>query len=303
MGSPTMQIVTKTDLKEFPLYNRGKVRDIYTIDEDTLLIITTDRMSAFDVILQEPIPYKGVILNQLTLFWMEKFQHLVPNHIIEINVDKFPTTLDPYRDLLEGRSVLVKKTTPLPVECIVRGYISGSGWKDYLTNGSVCGYPLPPGLKESEKLITALFTPSTKAEKGKHDENISIEAVEQLLGKETAVLLASLSLLMFNEASDWSEKRGIIIADTKFEFGILDGQIILIDEVLTPDSSRFWPSKTYISGKSQPSFDKQYLRDWLETQTWDKIPPAPNLTEDVIKTTYKKYCDAYSILTGNNIGI
>lgn len=298
-----MQVVTNTDLKEFPLYNRGKVRDIYSIDQHTLLIITTDRMSAFDVILQEPIPYKGVILNQLTLFWMKKFQHLVPNHIIESNVDNFPSNLKPYKNLLEGRSVLVKKTTPLPIECIVRGYISGSGWKDYLTTSSICGYPLPSGLKESEKLAKALFTPSTKADLGQHDENISIEAAERLLGKDTTALLSSLSLLMFNEASVWAEQRGIIIADTKFEFGILDGQVILIDEVLTPDSSRFWPAENYIPGKNQPSFDKQYLRDWLETQLWNKTPPAPNLPKDVIQTTYDKYHEAYTILTGDNIGI
>ncbi len=298
-----MQVVTNTDLKEFPLYNRGKVRDIYSIDQNTLLIITTDRMSAFDVILQEPIPYKGIILNQLTLFWMKKFQHLVPNHIIESNVDNFPSNLEPYKNLLEGRSVLVKKTTPLPIECIVRGYISGSGWKDYLTTSSICGYPLPSGLKESEKLATPLFTPSTKADLGQHDENISIEATERLLGKDTTTLVASLSLLMFNEASAWAEQRGIIIADTKFEFGILDGQVILIDEVLTPDSSRFWPTENYIPGKSQPSFDKQYLRDWLETQLWNKTSPAPNLPKDVIQTTYDKYHEAYTILTGDNIGI
>ncbi|OMQ04531.1 phosphoribosylaminoimidazolesuccinocarboxamide synthase [Lawsonia intracellularis] len=298
-----MQVVTNTDLKEFPLYSRGKVRDIYSIDQNTLLIITTDRMSAFDVILQEPIPYKGIILNQLTLFWMKKFQHLVPNHIIESNVDNFPSNLEPYKNLLEGRSVLVKKTTPLPIECIVRGYISGSGWKDYLTTNSICGYPLPSGLKESEKLATALFTPSTKADLGQHDENISIETTEHLLGKDTTTLVASLSLLMFNEASVWAEDRGIIIADTKFEFGILDGQVILIDEVLTPDSSRFWPTKNYIPGKSQPSFDKQYLRDWLETQLWNKTSPAPNLPKDVIQTTYDKYHEAYTILTGENIGI
>lgn len=298
-----MQVVTNTDLKKFPLYNRGKVRDIYSIDQHTLLIITTDRMSAFDVILQEPIPYKGVILNQLTLFWMKKFQHLVPNHIIESNVDNFPSNLKPYKNLLEGRSVLVKKTTPLPIECIVRGYISGSGWKDYLTTSSICGYPLPSGLKESEKLAKALFTPSTKADLGQHDENISIEAAERLLGKDTIALLSSLSLLMFNEASVWAEQRGIIIADTKFEFGILDGQVILIDEVLTPDSSRFWPAENYTPGKNQPSFDKQYLRDWLETQLWNKTPPAPNLPKDVIQTTYDKYHEAYTILTGDNIGI
>lgn len=298
-----MQVVTNTDLKEFPLYNRGKVRDIYSIDQHTLLIITTDRMSAFDVILQEPIPYKGVILNQLTLFWMKKFQHLIPNHIIESNVDNFPSNLKPYKNLLEGRSVLVKKTTPLPIECIVRGYISGSGWKDYLTTSSICGYPLPSGLKESEKLAKALFTPSTKADLGQHDENISIEATERLLGKDTTTLLSSFSLLMFNEASVWAEQRGIIIADTKFEFGVLDGQVILIDEVLTPDSSRFWPAENYIPGKNQPSFDKQYLRDWLETQLWNKTPPAPNLPKDVIQTTYDKYHEAYTILTGDNIGI
>lgn len=298
-----MEVVKETDIKEFPLHSRGKVRDIYQIDDHMLLIITTDRMSAFDVILKEPIPYKGVILNNLTLFWMNTFKSRVPNHIIESNVSYFPSSLKPYKDILEGRSVLVKKATPLPIECIVRGYLSGSGWKDYSATGKVCGYRLPKGLQESEKLNPTLFTPSTKANFGEHDENISMETMKNLIGEKTTTFIVELSQFMFNEATRWAELQGIIIADTKFEFGLINGQLTLIDEVLTPDSSRFWSAKTYKAGQSQPSFDKQYLRDWLETQSWDKISPPPELPEDIIQTTCKKYQDAYSILTGNNIDI
>lgn len=298
-----MEIVKETDIKEFPLHSRGKVRDIYEIDDHMLLIITTDRMSAFDVILKEPIPYKGIILNQLTLFWMNTFKKHIPNHIIESNITHFPTALKPYKDILEGRSILVKKASPVPIECIVRGYLSGSGWKDYRATGEVCGYSLPKGLQESEKLHQALFTPSTKANVGEHDENISIEIMKNLLGEGTTQLLTNLSLFMFNEATRLAELQGIIIADTKFEFGFINGQITLIDEVLTPDSSRFWSTKTYTIGQSQPSFDKQYLRDWLETQEWDKHTPPPNLPENVIQKTCKKYQDAYTILTGNKFDI
>ena len=241
-----MKVTTQTDIKEFPLLNRGKVRDIYDIDDSTLLIVTTVRMSAFDVIMNEPVPYKGVILNQITLFWMKKFAHLVKNHLIERDVDKFPAALAPYREELEGRSVLVKKAKPLPVECIVRGYITGSGWKDYKTTGSVCGYKLPEGLLESARLEQPLFTPSTKAELGEHDENISTARAAEILGKDIADQIESIALALFKEGRAWAESRGIIIADTKFEFGLdEDGNVVLGDEMLTPDSSRFWPLEGY----------------------------------------------------------
>lgn len=296
-----MKVVTKTTITEYPLLSRGKVRDIYEIDESSLLIITTDRMSAFDVIMAEPIPYKGVILNQITLFWMKKFEHIIANHLIASDVKDFPEPLHKYADELEGRSVLVKKAKPLPIECIVRGHISGSGWKDYNKTGSVCGYDLPEGMLESEKFPTPLFTPSTKAELGDHDENISVERATEMIGKELAEKVANVSLQIFSEGRDYAEEKGIIIADTKFEFGIVDGELILIDEVLTPDSSRFWPQSSYKPGQSQPSFDKQFLRDWLSAQDWDKTPPAPALPEEVVAETGKKYAEAYTILTGQTL--
>lgn len=292
-----MKIVTKTTITDYPLLSRGKVRDIYEIDESSLLIITTDRMSAFDVIMAEPIPYKGVILNQITLFWMKKFEHIIANHLIASDVKDFPEPLHKYADELEGRSVLVKKAKPLPIECIVRGHISGSGWKDYNKTGSVCGYELPEGMLESEKFPTPLFTPSTKAELGDHDENISVKRATEMIGKELAEKVADVSLRIFSEGRDFAEEKGIIIADTKFEFGIVDGELTLIDEVLTPDSSRFWPKSSYTPGQGQPSFDKQYLRDWLSAQDWDKTPPAPALPDEVVAETGKKYAEAYTILT------
>ena len=292
-----MKIVTKTTITDYPLLSRGKVRDIYEIDESSLLIITTDRMSAFDVIMAEPIPYKGVILNQITLFWMKKFEHIIANHLIASDVKDFPEPLHKYADELEGRSVLVKKAKPLPIECIVRGHISGSGWKDYNKTGSVCGYELPEGMLESEKFPTPLFTPSTKAELGDHDENISVERATEMIGKELAEKVAEVSLRIFSEGRDFAEEKGIIIADTKFEFGMVDGELTLIDEVLTPDSSRFWPKSSYTPGQGQPSFDKQYLRNWLSAQDWDKTPPAPALPDEVVAETGKKYAEAYTILT------
>ena len=294
-------VITTTDLPGFKLHSKGKVRDIYDIDENTLLLVTTDRMSAFDVILGEPIPWKGVILNQLTLFWMNKFAHLIPNHIIESDVDKYPASLQPYRDQLVGRSVLAKKAQPLKAECIVRGYIAGSGWKSYKKDGTLCGVHLPAGLKESDKLPEIMFTPSTKGEMGTHDENISLEKMREIVGKELADKAAETSLAIYREASEYAASRGIIIADTKFEFGIVDGQLTLIDEVLTPDSSRFWPADSYEPGHSQPSFDKQYLRDWLETQVWDKTPPAPDLTPTVRDTTAEKYQEAFRLITGRSL--
>ena len=292
-------VITTTDLPGFKLHSKGKVRDIYEVDDDTLLLVTTDRMSAFDVILGDPIPWKGVILNQITLFWMNKFAHLIPNHIIESDVDKYPASLQPYRDQLAGRSVLARKAQPLKAECIVRGYIAGSGWKSYKKDGTLCGVHLPAGLKESDKLPEIMFTPSTKGEMGTHDENISLEKMREIVGRDLADKAAETSLAIYREASEYAAGRGIIIADTKFEFGIVDGKLTLIDEVLTPDSSRFWPAATYEPGHSQPSFDKQYLRDWLETQDWDKTAPAPALPDNVRDTTAAKYQEAYRLLTGS----
>ena len=293
-----MKVTTKTDIKEFPLLNRGKVRDIYDIDDSTLLIVTTDRMSAFDVIMNEPVPYKGVILNQITLFWMKKFAHLVKNHLIESDVDKFPAALAPYREELEGRSVLVKKAKPLPVECIVRGYITGSGWKDYKATGSVCGYKLPEGLLESARLEQPLFTPSTKAELGEHDENISTARAAEILGKDIADQIESIALALFKEGRAWAESRGIIIADTKFEFGLdEEGNVILGDEMLTPDSSRFWPLEGYEAGHGQPSFDKQFVRNWLKANPDSDF----NLPQDIIDKTIAKYEEAYEMLTGKKL--
>lgn len=294
-----MQVVTQTAIREYPLLNRGKVRDIYAIDSDTLLLVATDRMSAFDVVMTSPVPYKGVILNQLTLFWMNKFSGIIKNHLLETDVNRFPAPLAPYRDMLEGRAVLVKRARPLTVECVVRGYLAGSGWKDYQRTGMVCGHVLPAGLQESARLDAPLFTPSTKAEQGEHDANISRGRAAEMVGADVAARVEELSLELFSQGRAWGEQRGIIIADTKFEFGLVDNELTLIDEVLTPDSSRFWPMEGYAPGKSQPSFDKQYLRDWLETQPWDKTPPPPALPEAVIRETSKKYHEAYTILTGS----
>ncbi|WP_297671915.1 phosphoribosylaminoimidazolesuccinocarboxamide synthase [uncultured Desulfovibrio sp.] len=291
-----MKVVVKTDISVYPLLSRGKVRDIYDVDEKTLLIVTTDRMSAFDVIMSEPIPYKGVILNRLTLFWMRRFSDIIPNHLVESDVNRFPAALAPWKEELDGRAVLVRKARPLPVECIVRGYITGSGWKDYKATGTVCGHALPKGLREADKLEPALFTPSTKAELGQHDENISKARAAELLGADTAAQAEHAALSIYEAARAYAAGRGIIVADTKFEFGFIDGKLHLIDEVLTPDSSRFWPADQYKPGRGQPSFDKQYLRDWLEKQPWNKQPPPPALPGDVIEATAARYREAYSIL-------
>ncbi len=295
-----MQVIKQSNISTFPMIARGKVRDMYEIDEQTLLIVTTDRMSAFDVIMREPVPYKGVILNKITLFWMERFKDIVPNHLIESDVNKFPKELEQWADELEGRSVLVKKAKPLPVECIVRGHLTGSGWKDYKSSGSLCGYKLPENLKESAKLEPALFTPSTKAELGEHDENITVEQAKKLLGAQIAAKVEDISLRIFEAGRSYAQTRGILMADTKFEFGMVGDELILIDEVMTPDSSRFWPLDQYEEGRAQPSFDKQYLRDWLMAQVWDKTPPAPVLPQDVIDATAEKYAEAYKILTGTS---
>jgi len=296
-----MKTLSKSDISGYPLYSRGKVRDIYEIDEHTLLIVTTDRMSAFDVVMNEPIPYKGVVLNQITLFWMDMFKNIVDNHLITADVDEFPDDLIPFKDELEGRSVLVKKARPLPVECIVRGYITGSGWKDYKNTGYVCGYSMPPGLVESQKLEQPLFTPSTKADIGDHDENITLDQARMLLGNVLTAKVEEISLAIYNQAGDYAAGKGIIVADTKFEFGEVDGKIMIIDEVLTPDSSRFWPADRYEPGTSQPSFDKQYLRDWLETTGWDKKAPAPALPGEIIEETRNRYLLAYRLLTGKEL--
>jgi len=292
-----MKVVVKTQIDAYPLLSRGKVRDIYAVDDDTLLIVTTDRMSAFDVIMNDPIPYKGVILNKITLFWMEKFKDIIPNHLLESDVDRFPAALAPWKDELEGRAVLVRKAQPLPVECIVRGYITGSGWKDYQANGTLCGYALPADLRESDRLNPPLFTPSTKAALGQHDENISVARAAEILGAETAAQVERASLQIYAAGRAWAAERGIIVADTKFEFGFIDGKLHLIDEVLTPDSSRFWPAKGYEPGHGQPSFDKQYLRDWLKKQPWNMQPPPPPLPQDIIDATAARYREAYDILT------
>ena len=294
-----MKIVTKTQIREFPLLSRGKVRDIYEIDPQTLLIVTTDRMSAFDVIMNEPIPYKGVVLNQITLFWMDAFKDLAANHLLATDVRDFPSALAPYADELEGRTVVVRRAKPLPIECIVRGYLTGSGFKDYKATGSVCGYKLPTGLVDSDKLQTPLFTPSTKADLGAHDENITVADARSRIGEGLLKKIQELSLAIYSRGRDLAAQRGIIIADTKFEFGLNEKDILLIDEVLTPDSSRFWPADKYVPGQAQPSFDKQYLRDWLSSTDWDKTPPPPALPAEVIAETQKKYLEAFELLTGS----
>ena len=293
--------VVETDIKELKLLSRGKVRDIYEVDDDKLLLVTTDRISAYDVIMPNPIDDKGKILNQITLFWMEMFKDIVPNHLIASKVDDYPEVLHKYRDQLEGRSVLVKKAKPLPIECIVRGYITGSGWKDYQNTGEVCGHKLPGGLKESEMLEQPLFTPSTKAELGEHDENISVEKATEMLGKELFEKVQEATLSIYKRGRDYAREKGIIIADTKFEFGIYDGELIIIDEVLTPDSSRFWPVEGYEAGKSQPSFDKQFLRDWLTEIKFNKQPPAPEVPEEIATKTRDKYMEAFTLLTESEL--
>lgn len=296
-----MHAVTETDIKAYPLRSRGKVRDIYDLSPESLLLVTTDRISAYDVIMPDPIPLKGVILNQITLFWMDMFRHMVPNHLIASDVADYPAPLAPYADDLAGRSVVAKKAKPLPIECIVRGFITGSGLKDYQATGSVCGHALPAGLVESQILPEPLFTPSTKADLGAHDENITLDTAKEMLGSALFAKVEATSLAMYAKARDYARERGIIIADTKFEFGLIDGELILIDEVLTPDSSRFWPAEGYAAGKSQPSYDKQYLRDWLVSIGFNKQPPAPNLPQDVVAKTQEKYLAAYELLTGKKL--
>jgi len=288
--------VVDTNFPDLKLFKKGKVRDVYDLGA-SLLMVATDRISAFDVIMPNPIPDKGKILNQISLFWFEKMKPLVENHVITSKVDDYPDVCRPYADVLQGRSMLVKKTEPLPIECVVRGYISGSGWKSYLDSGSVCGIKLSDGLKESDRLGEPIFTPSTKEELGSHDINIDFDETSKRIGKSHAEKIRSLSLSIYNKGSALAAEKGIIIADTKFEFGLVGDEIILIDEILTPDSSRFWPKETYAPGGPQKSFDKQYLRDYLLSLDWDRTPPGPELPNDVIKNTRQKYLDALNQLT------
>ncbi len=280
------------------LVKQGKVRDVYSLGEN-LLFVATDRISAFDVVLGSEIPDKGKVLNLISAFWFEKTSQIVKNHMIEWDFNKFPEELKKY-EYLKNRSMIVKKANPLPIECIVRGYLVGSGYKEYLKQGTVCGIKLPENLKLASKLKEPIFTPSTKAESG-HDENISFEKMKAIIGEEKAEKVKEISLSLYKFAYEYAFERGIIIADTKFEFGEVDGEIVLIDEALTPDSSRFWPVESYKEGQNPPSFDKQYVRDYLEEIKWDKKPPAPKLPEEVIENTRKKYFEAYYKLTGKRI--
>ena len=293
----TPLVVSTSEFKNLKLKGRGMVRDIYDLG-DRLLIVATDRMSAFDVVMPNPIPDKGRILTQLSKFWFDLTKEIVPNHVISTEVKDYPKTCEPYQEMLRGRSMLVMKTEVVPIECVVRGYLSGSGWEEYKKTGEVCGIRLPKGLVESTKLEEPVFTPATKAEMGLHDENINYERVEKIVGQELAQKLKNLSLAIYKKARDVAEKKGIIIADTKMEFGVKDKKLILIDELLTPDSSRFWPRDEYQAGGPQKSFDKQFLRDYLLSIHWDKNPPAPQLPEEIIQKTREKYLEAYERLVG-----
>ena len=294
--------IQETQFENLTLKNRGKVRDIYDLG-DALLMVTSDRVSAFDVILPNPMPGKGKVLNQISLFWFEIMESLIANHIISSNVDEYPAECRPYAEQLRDRSMLVKKARPLPIECVVRGYISGSGWKDYQASGKVCGIDLPTGLKESDRLPETLFTPSTKADLGEHDMNIDFDGAVEKLGRPLAEQVRDLSLAIYDKGAAIALEKGIIIADTKFEFGLVEDELILIDEVLTPDSSRFWPRSDYQPGGAQKSYDKQYLRDYLLTLDWDKTAPGPNLPEEVILNTMAKYKEALTRLTGRDYAI
>ena len=289
--------IIRTEFKNLELIHRGKVRDLYQV-EDKLLMVATDRISAFDVVMDDPIPNKGKVLTRLSLFWFDFLGDILPNHLITADVDKYPSACQPYLEELRGRSMLVKKAEPLPIECIVRGYLSGSFWKAYQNDTNVCGFALPPGMIESDKFDKPLFTPSTKADLGEHDENISIAKMEELVGKEEAAKIIDVSMKLYQKAADYALSRGIIIADTKFELGWYEGELILIDEVLTPDSSRFWPLDKYTPGTGQPSFDKQFLRDYLATLDWDKKAPAPALPEEILVKTGARYEEAVDKIIG-----
>jgi phosphoribosylaminoimidazole-succinocarboxamide synthase len=289
-------VVKQAELQGTKRIAQGKVRDIFETGEQ-LLIVATDRLSAFDVVLPDPIPDKGRVLTQLSKFWFDRFRELVPNHMVETDVAKFPAGLAPYREQLEGRAMLVRRAKPLPVECVVRGYLAGSGWNDYQKTGAVCGIRLPAGMKQAEKLSEPIFTPSTKATAG-HDENITQEQAAALVGADVAREIREVSLKIYSRAAEYALGRGIIIADTKFEFGLYNGKLMWIDEALTPDSSRFWSVAEYRVGMSPPSFDKQFVRDYLLSIKWDKTPPAPHLPAEVIRGTSDRYREAYRLITG-----
>jgi phosphoribosylaminoimidazole-succinocarboxamide synthase len=294
---PATRIIRETQFAGLTPAARGKVRDIYDLG-DRLLIVATDRLSAFDVILPTPIPDKGRVLTQLSLFWFNLLKDVIPNHVLSST--DFPAPFDKFKDDLAGRSMVVRKTKPLPIECVVRGYVSGSGWKDYRTTGKICGITLPAGLRESDRLPAPVFTPATKAASG-HDENISFEQAASLIGEELAEKVRTVSLEIYNRAAAYAEPRGIIVADTKFEFGLLNNHLIWIDEALTPDSSRFWSARLYSPGGPQPSFDKQFVRDYLERMQWPKTPPGPELPPEVVGATRAKYREAFRILTGREL--
>jgi phosphoribosylaminoimidazole-succinocarboxamide synthase len=296
-SAPAMSVIRETNFPGIVPAARGKVRDIYDL-RDKLLIVATDRLSAFDVVMPTPIPDKGRVLTQLSLFWFDLLADVIPNHVL--SATDFPAPFDAFREQLADRSMLVRKTRPLPIECVVRGYLSGSGWKEYTLTGKVCGIPLPSGLRESYKLPQAIFTPATKAASG-HDENISFERVAELIGAPLAEKVRAVSLEIYNRAAAYASPRSVLLADTKFEFGLLDGELIWIDEALTPDSSRFWPAAEYKPGGAQPSFDKQFVRDYLERIQWPKTPPGPDLPPDVVAATRAKYREAYRILAGHEL--
>jgi phosphoribosylaminoimidazole-succinocarboxamide synthase len=293
-------VVLGTDLDGLTLVNRGKVRDIYDCG-DKLLIVTTDRISAFDVILPEGIPHKGKVLSQTSAFWFEVMQDTIPHHLISMDSSDFPPECRKHTSSLAGRTMLVKKAKPLPVECVVRGYLAGSGWKEYQQTNSICGIPLKEGLLESSPLDEPIFTPATKAELGEHDENITFEKMKEMIGESLAERTREVSLSLYKKGSAMAREKGIIICDTKFEFGLVGEELILIDEVLTPDSSRFWPEDEYEPGRPQKSFDKQFVRDYLLTLTWDKTPPAPHLPEEIVQKTSERYLEAYRRLTGREL--
>jgi phosphoribosylaminoimidazole-succinocarboxamide synthase len=297
-----MTTLLKTDLGATPLLGRGKVRDLYAVDT-ALLLVATDRLSAFDHVLATGIPGKGKILTQISLFWFDLLSDLVPNHLISAKVSEFPASLQPYADQLQGRSMLVKRAQMFPVECVARGYLAGSGWKEYQATGTVCGIPLPPGLQDGSRLPEPLFTPSTKSQDGSHDENISFASVQEIVGADIAHQLRRLTLAIYQKAADHAESRGLILADTKFEFGTTADGIVLADEVLTPDSSRFWEGSTWKPGGAQPSFDKQFVRDYLESIQWNKQAPAPSLPNEVVERTLSKYLEAFRRLTGRDLDV
>ncbi len=294
--APAPPPLLTTELRDVDLIHRGKVRDVYAVGEE-LLLVATDRVSAFDVVLPGGVPGKGTVLTQLSCFWFDRLQHVVSNHLISADVHEFPEALRPFADELAGRSMYARRAKRFDVECVVRGYLIGSGWRDYQRTGEVCGIELGPGLRQADRLPEPIFTPSTKADSG-HDENVSVAQMAELIGEEWTARLAEVSLRLYSEAAEYAESRGIIIADTKFEFGLVGDELILIDEALTPDSSRFWPATEYRPGTSPPSYDKQFVRDYLAGLDWDKTPPGPALPDEIVQRTSAKYHEAYEVLTG-----